>query len=366
MNATDGTDQQKRSLRAEALAMRAWLNFQLINLYAKPYTPGTAAADPGFPIILTADVSTDHFDRGTVQAMYDQIIGDFNTAIPDLPVKNTIATRMSRAAAKGLLGKVYLFMGKNSDALTQFNGAFADITASPGSPVLYDYNVTFAPGGSFLPIGFFGPRYPGNNINDFTECILAISSNGGSYNGNGFGNGGLVLDDSAAALYDSSDFRLNFYSNKYADGTPIPGGRLRKYAVQNVKIGLQLSDLYLLRAETKARLNDLSGAKSDVELLRRNRMPPADAGVPASVASDPTAMIRFIIDERTREFAGEGYRWSDMRRLSIDPAFSGTSYKHVLHTISGIDSIYTLRPERLTLQFPPFVMTANPTMSNNP
>ena len=62
--------------------------------------------------------------------MYDFIIQDLTAAMPDLPVENVIQTRMSRTAAQGILGKVYLFMGKNTDALTQFNAAFTGLASS--------------------------------------------------------------------------------------------------------------------------------------------------------------------------------------------------------------------------------------------
>lgn len=365
MASTEGTDAQKKSLLAEARATRAWINFQLINFYGKPYLASTAATDLGFPIVETADVSQKNFSRGTVQGMYDFIIRDLTTAIPDLPVQSVIQTRMSKKAAQGILGKVYLFMGKNTEALTQFNAAFTGLASSTKPAVLYDYNVTLAPGGSFLPIGFFGPNYPGNNLVDMTESVLAKTSNAGDYNGNGFGNSGLELNPEVRALFGSSDLRLQLYANHFANGSPVPGGRIRKYAVQYAWIGLQLSDLYLLRAEARARTNDLAGAKEDVEYLRKHRMPVADAAVPLAVAADQIALIKFIIEEREREFAQEGYRWFDMRRLSVDPIFAGATYTHTMYTKAGGTQTYPMPPARMVMQLPPSIMAANPGFVNN-
>jgi hypothetical protein len=365
MASTEGTDAQKRSLLAEARATRAWINFQLINFYGKPYLASTAGTDPGFPIVETADVSQKTFSRGTVQGVYDFIIKDLTAAIPDLPVQSAIQTRMSKTAAQGILGKVYLFIGKNTEALTQFSAAFAGMSASATPPVLYDYNVTLAPGGSFLPISFFGPNYPGNNVADMTESILAKTSNAGNWDGQGFGNNGLELNPATQALFGPSDLRLQLYANHFDDGSPVPGGRIRKYAVQYAWIGLQLSDLYLLRAETRARLNDLPGAKQDVEYLRKHRMPLADAAVPSATVSNQTALIKFIIEERQREFAQEGYRWFDMRRLSVDPIFAGAAYTHTMYTIAGGTQTYPMPAARLVMQLPPSIMAANPNFVNN-
>jgi hypothetical protein len=365
MASTEGTDAQKKRLLAEARATRAWINFQLINFYGKPYLASTAGTDPGFPIVEKADVSQKTFSRGTVQGMYDFIIKDLTAAIPDLPVQSVIQTRMSKTAAQGILGKVYLFMGKNTEALTQFSAAFAGLAASATPAVLYDYNVTLAPGGSFLPISFFGPNYPGNNAADMTESILAKTSNAGDWNGQGFSNTGLELNPQTQALFGPSDLRLQLYANHFDDGSTVPGGRIRKYAVQYARIGLQLSDLYLMRAEVRGRLNDLAGATEDVEYLRKHRMPLADAMVPSPTASNQTALIKFIIEEREREFAQEGYRWFDMRRLSVDPIFAGITYSHTMYTIAGGTQTYPMPAARLVMQLPPSIMAANPSFVNN-
>ena len=366
MNSTEGTDAQKKSLLAEAQATRAWINFQLINLYGKPYLATTSSNDPGFPIIETADIAQNSFSRGTVQEMYDFIIKDLTAAIPALPVQNTFRTRMSRPAAEGILGKVYLFMGKNSEALSQFNAVFADMSGISTPPRLYDYNVELGPGGSFLPAGMFGPNYPGNDPTNMTESMLAKTSNAGDYSGVGFGTDGLELNPTTQALFGSSDLRLQLYADHFMYGSTLPAGRIVKYAQQYAWIGLELPDLYLMRAEVKARLNDLAGAQSDVEYLRRNRMPASDATVPSPIAGDQTALIRFIIEEREREFAEEGYRWFDMRRLSVDPIFSGATYIHTLYTLAGGTTTYPMPPERLVMQLPPSIMAANPSFTNNP
>lgn len=363
MKANGGTEQQKKVLLAEAKATRAWINFQLINAYAKPYLEATAGSDLGFPIIKDANIREESFSRGTVKEMYDFIIQDLRDAIADLPVQNKIQTRMSKPAAEGLLGKVYLFMGKSLDAMPLLDAAFRDISFWTTTPRLYNYNTAFNPGGAFLPIGQNGPNSPYNNKADFTESIVAkIFSNTAAS-----GSNGVVVTPATIALYGASDLRLKFYSPTFFDGSVNPKGRLRRYGVSFSKFGLELAELYLLRSESRARLNNLGGAKEDLEILRRNRMPAADAVVPAETAADQTSLIKFIIDERGREFAAEGYRWYDMRRLSVDPIFKGQEFKHTLYLSSGNTTVYTLnQPNRLALQLPANIMIANPSFTNNP
>ena len=368
-NSTDGTAQQKTAVYAEALASRAWLYFQFINFYGKPYVAGTAASDLGFPIIKTADITATGFTRNSVQEVYDFIISDFNTAIAGLPLQNPIGpTRFNKAAAEGMLGKVYLYMGKNAEALTLFNAAFTDNAAESTPARLYNYNVEFATGGKFLPITTSGPtNSPGLNYNDVTESILAKTFDNGNNLANNFNSNYLVLTPQAAALFSPSDLRLKFYKAQFANFVVNPSGRLSKYAVKFSKCGLQISELYLLRAECKTRLNDLAGAEADVETLRNDRMPAASATVPAAIAGNQVALLSFIMDERTREFAMEGYRFFDMRRLSVDPLFTTPTYTHILYNDATYTNttLFTLQPARFTLKLPPFIMNANPQFTNN-
>jgi hypothetical protein len=129
-----------------------------------------------------------------------------------------------------------------------------------------------------------------------------------------------------------------------------------------------LPDVYLLRAECKARLNDFSGAVDDLQFLRNRRIANAtERLVPATVVDQKDPLIRFIIDERVREFAFDGWRWFDMRRLSVDPLFSSNTYSHTLYTAAGaVSTTYTLTADRLTLRFPQKVMDLNTGMVNNP
>lgn len=358
-NATDGSDKQKQSLQAEAMAGRAWTYFLLINFFGKPYNDITSATDLGFPILVHADVTANKFKRAYVKEVYDFIIQDLKQAIPNLPTRATHRVRMSKAAAEGLLGKVYLFMGNPNEALKHLDAA---ITAMQNADIpmgLYNYNETFGPGGEFLPIGSFGPNYP--FVPNIRESLYAKQAYWPtSYNE-------IVLDKKTVDLFDPMDLRLKFYSSTAYFGPAYPEGFLRKTGPSNVQFGVLVPDLYLLRAECKARLNDLQGAKEDVEFLRKNRMPSSLVAVPTAIANEQLSLINFILQERIREFALSGHRWFDMRRLSVDPLFKDQVYTHTLYSATGpVIDTYTLRPERFVLRFPQKVMDENPEMQNNP
>lgn len=363
-NATDGTPDVKLSIEAEARAGRAWTYFLLINYYGKPYSAATASNDPGFPIIEAADVTVTKFERASVQAVYDFVIKDLLTAIPNLPAQITNRTRMSKAAAEGILGKVYTFMGRYNDALPMLNAAITDM-ANQTTPVrLYDYNVEFATGGVFLPINATsGPAtiLVVNNVeNVFAKQF--VDSWTSSYNE-------IVITPQTAALFASSDLRKNFYANStYSTKLAYPvAGVLRKQGYgSQMSFGVLVPDLYLLRAEVKCRLNDLAGAKADVEALRVKRMPAANAPVPAATAATQLPLLKFIMEERIREFAVQGSRWFDMRRLSVDPLFSADTYSHTLYSATGAATTYQLPAVRFTLRLPQKVIDQNPNIENNP
>lgn len=360
-DATDGTAQEKRSIQAEAMAGRAWTYFLLINYFGKPYHPNTAATDPGFPIILKADVTETKFTRASVMEVYKFIVDDLIKAMPDLPVKTSHRLRMSKAAAEGLLGKVYMFMGKFNEALPHLNAALTGINNAEIPVRLYDYNVTFAPGGEFMPIGLFGPAYP--YYPNIKENVFGKQS----YTYWTSSANELVITKQTVDLYDASDLRLKFFSPTAFFGPVYPNGLLRKIGPGNTQLGILVPDLYLLRAECKVRLNDLQGAKGDVEALRIKRMPSTSSDVPTAIASQQLPLLKFIIEERIREFAMNGYRWFDMRRLSVDPLFSSNTFTHTLYSETGsVVSTFRLKPERFVLRFPQKVMDENPGTQNNP
>jgi hypothetical protein len=149
-----------------------------------------------------------------------------------------------------------------------------------------------------------------------------------------------------------------YYNNSTSNAIPAPGlpGQQRN-GPTTYNWGPNLADLYLMMAECKARGGDLSGAKTDLETLRKNRMLLAEATVTLTTQD---ALVKIILDERQREFAGTGWRWFDMRRLVNDSKYNNIDPTHPLD-----GTIYNLTPERLTMKIPPAILKLNPGMPNN-
>ncbi|GEP89760.1 SusD family protein [Chitinophaga terrae (ex Kim and Jung 2007)] len=364
MSSTGGTEAQKRSILAEALTGRAWVNFMLVNLYGKPYNAATAGTDLASPLFMNADVTQTTFTRATVQQLYNQVIADLTQAIPLLPENITNRARASKPTAQAILGKVYMFMQKWEEAAPLLNAFIAALPAATIDVGLYDYHKEFAAGGTFLPID---PMYgPSRLMVDLDKEVAYMKSATRMY---AAGLDGVILSASAAALFTPGDERLKFYSPQtWLTSETYPNGMLRAWGQSYANLGVTVPDVYLLAAECKARLGKINEAAEDIRNFRLTRVPQDEAPVPSAIAGSKVSLVKYILEERIREQAITGNRWFDMRRLSVDPEYAGTiGATHTIVDIKGnITGTYKLRPERLTMRFPIYVMDNNPGMTNNP
>lgn len=371
MDAEDGSEQLKKQVRAEGYCHRAFSYFMLINYFGKPYAAATAATDPGVPLILQKDFDQSSFVRASVQEVYDAIITDLTAAIPDLPLVQNTANRFTKAAAEALLGKIYLFTGQAAKAVVQLDNAVAHLPAAftvSGTVGLINYN-TATPGSPVLGYAFMTPQIgsTASQGHGYPESLFAQAAIA-LWVGNA---AALIIHPETRALYSAADLRLKLFVPTYAVTSPgplptLPPGLYRsRSGFLGNSIGIQLPDIYLLRAEAKARTNDLAAATENLLILRRNRMPEAAAA--AGIPTTQDALIRFVIEERRREFATMGFRWFDMRRLSVDPLFAGATFRHELFDATGaLKATFAFKPERFVLRFSEKLMQESYGLVNNP
>jgi tetratricopeptide (TPR) repeat protein len=346
MNAIDGTELRKKQLLAEARANRAFLHLMVLNYFGKPYNAATAASDPGIPLITAPAASGRSGPRASVQEVYDFVTGELKASIPDLPEQTVNRLRLYKPAAEYMLGQAYFYMGKYDSALTWLKACQQLLPSGSAAMELYDYNVVMPQW--IPPFPNFPPSVPNFSIN--TEEICQRQMVVGNFRG-------TVFLDPDRILYDSSDLRLKFFTRTDFSGSTIYPYWCRSGPFR-INYGPSLPDLYLMLAECKARLGDISGGNADLVTLRLHRMPAAKANV---AISDQAALIRFIVEERYREYALTGKNWFDVRRLWHDPLFQGRTYTH---TDNG--GVYTLKEDRLVLKIPPLILGFNPDMPDNP
>jgi hypothetical protein len=95
--------------KAENLFLRAFVNFNLVRVYGRPYYQGPES-NPGVPLVLEPITSTNNAPaRATVKDSYAQIIKDLTDAIPLFSQKKA-NSYAAKYAAFALLSRVYLYM----------------------------------------------------------------------------------------------------------------------------------------------------------------------------------------------------------------------------------------------------------------
>lgn len=357
MGSTGGTDQKKKELLAEARACRAFELFMVSNIFGQPYNEATATNDLAVPIVTKPDITQTSFTRPTNREFYDFLIKELSESVSNLNPTTISRLRLSKAGGYYMLGMVYFQMREYQKALAELKNALAAMSSSTITMRLYNYNTTM---NAAPPTGWYLATQPWKGASGYplqynSEEVIFLKQV--AYNAT-ITRGALYLKPEILNLYGSTDQRRKmFYNKNQSNGTITLPGSMRN-SPTSFNYGPGLPNLYLMLAECKARTNDLAGCKADLELLRSNRMPTANATVTVSTQD---AMIRLALEERHREFASTGIRWMDMRRLSGDAVYNNVDG---IHTIDA--STFTLKKTRLTMRIPPFILAFNPGMQDNP
>lgn len=125
--------------RGEALAVRAYNHFMLVNLFGQHYTKGQASTDLGVTYMTKPEIVLNvKYQRNTVQEVYDYIVSDLEEAIPlidDSSYGSTPKYHMNSRAANALRARVALYMQDWEKAVSFAN---ASIGANPTS-ILRNY-----------------------------------------------------------------------------------------------------------------------------------------------------------------------------------------------------------------------------------
>lgn len=106
-----GSEEEKSRIKGEALSIRAFAYFYLINHFQHAWIKGSEL--PGVPIYtIPASGETFGNPRGNVNDVYNQIISDLKTAISLVPQDRIHKGYINVNVAKGLLARTYLFQGE--------------------------------------------------------------------------------------------------------------------------------------------------------------------------------------------------------------------------------------------------------------
>jgi starch-binding outer membrane protein, SusD/RagB family len=315
---------------AEAKFLRGYYYFELVRLFKNV---------PLFTTPLSADEIFNQ-TQVTPQVIYAQIEKDLTEASAALPLTVPVSTEGGRAtqgAAKALLGKVFLYQEKWSNAATQL----AEVNGTPGGTSKYGYKLLnnfksiFDPANKFNsesifeivhtnlarldwgswpnfegnlavqmlgPRGYSGPTYvSGWGFNPLTLDLVNALKGDPRYNA-------TVLDIRAIpnAKYEPGFDDTGYFAEKYAprlEWVSKAGGEpVLNYNVDYIEI--RLADTYLMEAEAIVKGGGNMSRAAD--LLNAVR---------ARVGLSPvSATLDNIYKERRLELATEGHRFNDLVR----------------------------------------------------
>jgi len=328
----------KARFLAEARALRAFYYFQLVNLFGN------------VPLITTPLVTSELFNvpQSNPTEIYPFIEAELLASINDIPLTIPAADkgRLSQGTVKAILGKVYLFQKKWTEAAAQL----ADVNGTPGAANQYGYklmdsyndlwtltnkfntesiletshtdksNAAWGNWGSssdegnsvnqmvgprgYNRIGNVAPDYiSGWSFNPVTQDLFTAMAGDPRF-------GATILDMKALvaagqAGYSPADQDTGYFLKKFmplksetteGGGTPELNYRQNTYMIR-------LADTYLMEAEAAFQSGNTGRAQLLLNAVR------ARVGLGVIPVS-----LDVIYQERRLELAGEGHRFFDLVR----------------------------------------------------
>jgi len=351
MDAVGGSHEQKLRLLAEARAARA-LNYMLLaQFFGKSYNDATAATDLCVPLVLKADVGITSYKRATVKDIYDFVLQELEEACPNLGEYTLERQRMFRFAGYAILGRAYMLVHNYQKATEAFIKADGLMSKSNVTLKLFDYKREMLVWKDTSNIASWKPGfvYPTNTNNTANTEIVLNRQLMNPVASSILGNANVFIKSEYRTLFITGDLRKEFYDSTWT--------RIARIFHNE---GVDLPAYYLNYAECLARTGDLSKARELVSLLRENRFEEGFGAIPATV-DNQEKLIKFIVEERLREYMATGTRWFDIRRLWNDPLFQ--DLKPYTHS-DGVNT-YTLTENRLTYRIPKSVLVHNPDWIDN-
>lgn len=279
------------NVKGRALFHRSYAFYQLAQTFAAPYNATTAATLPGIPLRLASDLNTP-VQRGTLAQTYTQLLADLHTAAPLLAPVAALPTMPSRASVYGMLARVYHSMENYPLAFNYADSAFL----LQGTLINFNTLSTTAA----VPFVQFNAEIT------FAATLAGLAR---------FSVNNLLVDSVLYSSYHADDLRRELF---FKNLSPQPGygfkGNYEGNTHGQLFTGISNGEIYLIKAECQARLNDHSSAMQTLNTLLITRWR-SGTFVPF-IASNPQQALDIIIKERRKELVGRGLRWQDLRRYN--------------------------------------------------
>jgi len=301
--ASELTPQIRSQLLGEALFLRAFCYFYLVNMYGD------------VPLVLTTEYDINSsLGRTDKVEVYKQIVKDLKAAKVNLNENylngSLLQTSNERVApnkwvASSLLSRVYLYLSEWQSAKVEADSVISNVDLYE----LVDVKDVFLINNKEAIWQIQGV---GNIVTNTSEARYFILPSDGP---NKFSNK-VYLNQSLASGFELGDKRKENWI-----GSVTTGGVAYYYPykykvkdffapIQERPVVFRLAELFLIRAEANLMLNNFNEALSDLSVIRKR------AGLQTSVPLEKDKLLNAILRERRFELFTEwGHRWFDLKRL---------------------------------------------------
>ncbi|MFV8339529.1 RagB/SusD family nutrient uptake outer membrane protein [Flavobacterium sp. LB3P21] len=289
-NSTAIPDEDKARLTGEALFLRGYLHFYLVNVFGD------------VPYVTATDYNNNSTIFKTPQAqVWQNIISDLTQAESVLPENYPVIerVRINKAVATAMLSRVYLY----TEDWVKAEEKASEVIANN----LYSWEGN--PAKEFLreSPAIIWALHPGVAGVNTKEARTFVFSSGPPIRPS--------LANSLVSAFESNDLRRNLWVKTVTNssGTWYCAFKYKKTAntgtSQEYSILFRLAEQYLIRAEAYAHLGNISGAQDDLNKIRTR------AGLPSTTADAQESLLTAIAQERRMElFTEQGHRWFDLKR----------------------------------------------------
>lgn len=354
----------KNALKAEALTLRAYAHYMLLQKFAKAYNPATATSDPAIAYMTEdAELGTQQ-PKKTVQEAYELCLKDIDEAIElnAMPKAAASVYRLNRAAMYAVKALVCLSMQRYADA----EEAAKDALAENGS--LYDYYVNatteVSEGGVPYKQSIVDAEENPETYFDMPQQVyytwvqpeVAAKFEDGYATYSLFPTMNKQYKDVAKV-----DPSLAIWDN-YGEQLGLAGWDTGNDFQHYISIsGLCSPMMYLVLAECELKNGSVDNAMGYLDLLRAKRLDPAGFKPLKGRVTSRAEAIDCFKNDYLAEFIWTAWTFVGRKRWNVDPEWRET----LTRTIEG--TTYTLLPTSglWVFPFPSNVREANPYMTSN-
>jgi starch-binding outer membrane protein, SusD/RagB family len=304
---------RRQQMEGAAYFYRAYALFALVELFAPiPLKDGSNAGVMALPYRRSPNIE-EKVERVALGDFFALLIADLENARKLLPRTAGLPSRPNSTAAAALLSRIYLYM-QDYDKALDFATAALEQQSS-----LIDYNTL--------------PQYEESPFKQFNSEVIFQAIATGSFT---FYYTIWKVSPQFYASYSDNDLRKQLFFMDNGDDTFSFKGNYDGELNQAPFCGLAVDELVLIKAECLARLNHMEEAKETINTLGEKRY--IKGTYQPAVALDPDGLLRLILEERRKELVMRQRRWSDLKRLNLDPKTATTMSR----TIDGKN--YELKP----------------------